>query len=96
MDPAQALEQARDILNMAQEIPRDFVNVSADFEHINKSLYAQIIGYEDGYQETLADVSAGVDHIAQSPSGQSFRGFYDLLRNLEASEKLQDDIDLIL
>lgn len=96
MDPAQALEQARDILNMAQEIPRDFVNVSADFEHINKSLYAQIIGYEDGYQETLADVFAGVDHIAQSPSGQSFRGFYDLLRNLEASEKLQDDIDLIL
>lgn len=96
MDPGQALEHVRDILNMAQEIPRDFVNVSADFERINKSLYAQLIGYEDGYQNTLSDVFAGVDHIAQSPSGQSFRGFYDLLRNLEASEKLQDDIDLIL
>ena len=96
MDPSQALEQVRDILSMAQEIPRDFVNVSADFERINKSLYSQLIGYEDGYQDTLADVFAGVDHIAQSPSGQSFRGFYDLLRNLEASEKLQDDVDLIL
>lgn len=32
MDPDQALEQARDILNLAQEIPRDFVSVSAEFE----------------------------------------------------------------
>lgn len=94
--PEQALEQARDILNLAREIPRDFVNVSADFEKINKNLYAKLIGYDQGYQDTLEDVFAGVDHVSQSPAGQSFRGFYSLLRDSEASEKLQDDIDSIL
>lgn len=96
MDPDQALEQARDILNLAQEIPRDFVSVSAEFEEIAKNLYIKLIGYEEGYQDTLEGVFAGIDHITQSPPGQSFGGFYALLRDSEALEKLQDDIDSIL
>ena len=96
MDPDQALEKVRDILNLAQEIPRDFVSVSAEFEEIAKTLYAKLISYEEGYQDTLEGVFAGIDHITQSPPGQSFGGFYALLRDAEALEKLQDDIDSIL
>ncbi|MBM6786031.1 DUF3375 domain-containing protein [Collinsella tanakaei] len=96
MDPEQALEQARDIIMLAQEIPRDFVNVSNDFEHISRSLYVRLINAEEGYRDTLEDIFAGVDQIAQSPSGKSFRGFYDLLRDAEASERFQDDVDAIL
>ncbi len=96
LDEKQALEQARDILSVAQEIPRDFANVSADFERISKSIYSQLIAYEEGYEDTLEDIFAGVDQIDLSPSGQSFRGFYELLRNAEATEGLQDNIDTVL
>lgn len=96
MDPEQALEQARDIIMLAREIPRDFVNVSNDFEHISRSLYARLINAEDGYRDTLEDIFAGVDQIARSAPGRSFRGFYDLLRDAEASERFQDDVDSIL
>ena len=96
MDPEQALEQTRDIIMLAREIPRDFVNVNNDFEHISRALYARLINAEEGYRDTLEDIFAGVDQIAQSASGRSFRGFYDLLRDAEASERFQDDVDAIL
>ncbi|MEG2982933.1 MAG: DUF3375 family protein, partial [Raoultibacter sp.] len=34
--------------------------------------------------------------MAQSASGQSFKGFYSLLRDSELTETLQDDIDTLL
>jgi len=93
---AQALEQAEEIIALAKEIPQDFAFVSDEFEQISKTLYAKLIGYDDDYADLLGDVFAGVDHIAQSPAGQSFRGFYDLLQNAEESERLYDSIDVVL
>ena len=91
-----ALEQAQDIVNLAQEIPRDFVRVRDDFEQLNNSLYATIINNEDGYRSVLEDIFSGVDQIAQSPSGRSFKGFFSLLRDAQLTEIVQDDIDVIL
>lgn len=96
IDEAQALERAQDIVNLAREIPVDFVHVRNDFEEINRSLYDTIINYDEGHREILSDIFDGVDEIAETPSGQSFRGFYSLLRNADLSETLQDDIDAIL
>lgn len=96
LDGVQALEQTRDILSLAQEIPSDFVHVRDDFENINKSLHATIINYEDGHADVLENIFNGVDQISQSPAGRSFKGFYSLLRDVGLTESLQDDIDFIL
>lgn len=96
IDNAQALEQIEEIIGLAKEIPQDFAAVSAEFERISKTLYAKLIGYDEEYADLLGDVFAGVDHIAQSSAGQSFRGFYELLQNAEESERLYDSVDVIL
>lgn len=93
---AEALEQAAEIIGLAKEIPLDFTYVSSEFERISKTLFTKLIGYEEDSTDTLADIFAGVDHIAQSPEGQSFRGFYQLLQDYEESERLYDSIDIIL
>lgn len=96
VDDAEALERAREVIALAQEIPRDFAQVSDDFERINKSLYDKLVFQDGGQKELLEGIFAGVDYISQSPSGQSFKGFFNMLRDIEESERLQDDIDSIL
>lgn len=96
LDADEALERIRDIVNLAGEIPDDFVHVRDDFEIINKSLHATIINYKDGHRDVLEDIFSGVDRISQSPSGRSFKGFYTLLRDADTAEALQDNIDSIL
>lgn len=96
LDTAKALEKTKDIVSLAREIPTDFAHVRNDFEQINRSLYDTIINYEPGHQNILEDIFDGVDEISQSTSGQSFKGFYSLLRDSEMTEALQADIDAIL
>lgn len=92
----EAREKALEIIELAREIPQDFASVSAEFERISKNLFAKLISYDDDRNDMLADVFAGVDHISQSPEGQSFRGFYELLQNSEESERLYDQIEVLL
>lgn len=96
MDRSKAAEKTKDIVTLAREIPTDFVHVRNDFERINRSLYETIINYEPGHQSILTDIFDGVDEISQSASGQSFKGFYSLLRDSDLAETVQDDIDTIL
>jgi len=96
LEPAQALEQTREIASLARELPGDFARVRDDFELINKRIYATIVNYDEGYRDVLKDIFDGVDQISQSASGQSFKGFYSLLRDADLSETVQDDIDAIL
>ena len=96
LDEQLALEQARDIVSLAREIPRDFVSVSDEFERISHDIYTKLLSCSEGYQDALEDIFAGVDQIGQSAPGRSFSGFYELLRDIGASESLQDEIDAIL
>ncbi len=96
LDRTEAAERVKDIVGLAREIPADFAHVRDDFERINRSLYDTIINYEPGHEDILADIFDGVDEISQSPSGQSFKGFYSLLRDADLTETVQDDIDGIL
>lgn len=96
IDEAQAIERARDILSLAQEIPGDFVRVRNDFEQISRRLHETILNSEEGHADILEDLFNGVDQISSSPSGQSFRGFFDVLRSSELSEAVQDDVDAVL
>lgn len=96
LDEHKAIEQVYDILSLAKEIPDDFVKVRDDFELINKSLHAKIINYEEGHRDVLEEIFSGVDQISQSASGRSFKGFYTLLRDVNLTETLQDNIDSLL
>ncbi len=96
LDADEAVERIRDIVNLAIEIPDDFVHVRDDFELINKSLHASIISSEEESSDVLEDIFSGVDQISQSASGRSFKGFYTLLRDADTAEALQDNIDSIL
>lgn len=91
-----ALEQVREIIALSREIPRDFVNVAGDFERISKELFRSLILDEGESKEILENVFAGVDQIGQSAAGRTFKGFYELLRDIEATERFQDDVDIIL
>lgn len=95
-DHEQALEQIREIINLSREVPRDFINVAADFERISKELFRSLILDDAESRDILENVFAGVDQIGQSPSGRTFKGFYELLRDVEASERFQDDVEVIL
>jgi hypothetical protein len=95
-DADNAVEQLEEIVALVSEIPADFARVSMDFETINRRLYEKIINYDDDCQNILEDTFAGIDHISQSASGKSFKGFYDLLRNNAQIDTLQDDIDRLL
>ena len=96
IDADRALEQVEDIISLAQEIPEDFLHVRADFERISQRLHASIVNGDDESEDILEDVFAGVDRIGQSPSGRSFKGFYQLLSDQELTDGVQDAIDAIL
>lgn len=96
LDEERALEQARDIMDISQQIPADFLNVTADFEAINARLHASILNSDEESTRILEDVFAGVNHIQQSPSGRSFNGFFGLLRDPALTESVQAALDDIL
>lgn len=96
LDEERALEQARDIMDISQQIPADFLNVTADFEAINARLHTSILNSDEESARILEDVFAGVNHIHQSPSGRSFNGFFGLLRDPVLTEAVQAALDDIL
>lgn len=91
-----AVEQARDIMSIARQIPADFLTVTAEFEVINEQLHASILNSDDESAQILEDIFAGVDHIEQSSSGRSFGGFFSLLRDPALTESVQAALDDIL
>ncbi|QTU84206.1 DUF3375 domain-containing protein [Xiamenia xianingshaonis] len=96
IDDSKGLERLSDILALMNEIPEDFAHVKTEFAQLNKTIFESIISYSDNYRDILEDIFAGVNHIAQSPAGRSFLGFYDLMRDNDLTESFQDDIDDIL
>ncbi len=74
-----ALERIRDVLAQAAALPDDFARVMAEFEELNSMLRTKIIESEESQREVLDDIFRGVDLIGQSPAGQSFSGFSNLV-----------------
>ncbi len=96
MDEDRAVEAALEIIALAEEVPLDFGRVRQDFEEINASLYETILNDTEESEDILDDIFAGVDRISSSPSGTSFRAFYELLGDVNRSETLEDETRAIL
>ncbi|MCG2622534.1 DUF3375 domain-containing protein [Arthrobacter sp. I2-34] len=96
LPPEQAVERARDILSLVEEVPADFARVRGDLEKLNRSLRERLIGQEESRGTVLEDIFRGVDLLEQSEAGRSFSGFYALLLDPERGLEFEDSIAGIL
>jgi len=91
-----AMEQTRDILGLADEIPADFARVRAEMERINRDLRTRLIEQAESRGTVLDDIFRGVDHLAQSDAGRSFNGFFSLILDAEQATAFEDDVTDLL
>lgn len=95
LDDARALERAREIIALADELTEDFRHVRDDFQRLDREFRERIIDDERQRGEMLEALFAGVDVIAESESGRSFDAFWRLLTDAEQSGQLEAAVDAV-
>lgn len=91
-----ALERIRDLIAQASALPDDFASVMAEFEQLNRTLRVKIIESDESQRAVLDDVFRGVDLIGESPAGQSFSGFSNLVLDPVLGVEFEDDVRDVL
>ena len=91
-----ALEKVREVIALAQELATDFRNVQEEFQGLNRSLREQIVENEGSRGEVLEKVFAGVDVIADSDAGKTFRAFWRLLTDPEQALEFDTALERVL
>lgn len=95
LDDTRALERARDIVALADELAEDFRHVRDEFQRLDRDFRERIIDDERQRGEVLEALFAGVDVIAESESGRSFDAFWRLLTDPEQSGQLEAAVDAV-
>lgn len=95
LDDARALERAREIIALADELAEDFRHVRDDFQRLDRDFRERIIDDDRQRGEVLEALFAGVDVIAESESGRSFDAFWRLLTDAEQSSQLESAVDAV-
>ncbi len=93
---ARALERAREVIVLAQELAADFRSVREQFQALNRDLREQIVENEGSRGEVLQKVFSGVDVIAESDAGKTFRAFWRLLTDPEQTLAFETALDQVL
>ena len=91
-----ALERVREILALAQELANDFRRVRDEFQTLNRSLREQIVENEGSRGEVLEKVFSGVDLVAESDAGRTFRAFWRLLTDPEQTLDFEAALERVL
>jgi len=91
-----AVERIRDLIDQAAAVPDDFARVRAEFESLGALLREQIIESDATQRTMLDDVFRGVDLIAESDAGRTFRAFTDLVLDPAVGSAFEDDVDQVL
>lgn len=91
-----ALERARELLALADEIPSDFARVRAELESINRDLRERLISQEGSRGTVLEDIFRGVDHLSESEAGRSFNAFFSMILDAEQSTEFEDSVASVL
>jgi hypothetical protein len=95
--PAQrALERAREIIALADELAADFRRVRDEFDRLNRGLRQSLLEHEGSRGEVLEALFAGVDLIGESEAGKTFAAFWRLLTDPEQSEGLREAVDTLM
>jgi len=90
-----ALERARDIIFLAEELVSDFRQVRDEFERLNRDLRATLMDHEGSRGPVLEKLFSGVDVIGDSDAGRTFQAFWRLLNDYEQSAILEDAVDAL-
>lgn len=91
-----ALERVREIVALAGELGNDFRRVRDEFQQLNRSLREQIVDNEGSRGDVLEQVFSGVDLVAESEAGRTFRAFWRLLTDPEQSLAFEQALALVL
>lgn len=88
-----AVERAREVIALAQELAADFRSVRDEFERLNRGLRQSLMENEGSRGEVLAQLFAGVDLIGESDAGRTFYAFWRLLTDSEQAATLRESLD---
>lgn len=88
-----ALERAREIIGLAEELTHDFRNVRDQFDRLNRDLRQSLVETEGSRADVLERLFAGVDLIGESEAGRTFDAFWRLLTDSEQSATLVGSLD---
>lgn len=91
-----ALERAREIIALADELAGDFRRVRDDFDRLNRSLRQSLVENDGSRGEVLEQLFAGVDVIGQSDAGQTFAAFWRLLTDPLQSAALFEALETVV
>ncbi|MGD8308813.1 MAG: DUF3375 domain-containing protein [Chromatiales bacterium] len=91
-----AMERAREIIGLARELANDFRRVRDEFQALNRGLREQIVENDASRGEILDKVFSGVDLVAESDAGRTFRAFWRLLTDPEQTLSFESALDQVL
>jgi hypothetical protein len=91
-----ALERAREVIALTDELAADFRRVRDDFDQLNRGLRQRLVEHEGSRGEVLEALFAGVDVIGQSDAGRTFAAFWRLLTDPEQSEALGEALEVLV
>jgi hypothetical protein len=91
-----ATERAREIVALADELANDFRQVREKFHHLNRQLRERIVQSDGARGGVLEELFSGVDVIAESDSGRTFKAFWRLLTDPGQSLELEEALEQLL
>src|SRR5690606_34255411 len=91
-----SLERVRDIIAMTRELAGDFRRVQDEFQELHRKLREQVMDAEGSRGQVLEKIFAGVDLLAESEEGRSFRAFWRLLTDPEQTLAFEGAIEQVL
>lgn len=91
-----AIERAREIITLADELANDFRRVRDEFQQLNRDLRERIVESDGARGQILEELFAGVDVIAESESGRTFKAFWRLLTDPQQSLEFEEALDRLL
>lgn len=90
-----ALERAREVIALAQELAADFRSVRDEFAKLNHDLRRRLLEDEGSRGEVLGRLFEGVDVIAESDPGRTFHAFWRLLTDGGQSALFADALEAV-
>ena len=91
-----ALERAREIITLADELVGDFRRVRDDFDRLNRSLRQSLVENEGSRGEVLEALFAGIDVIGESDAGRTFAAFWRLLTDPLQSAAMFEALEAVI
>ncbi|MET3605808.1 hypothetical protein ABIC99_003642 [Sphaerotilus sulfidivorans] len=90
-----AVERAREVIALAQDLTADFRHVRDAFERLHRDLRQSLMEHEGHRGDVLEQLFAGVDLIGNSEAGRTFTAFWRLLTDGEQSLALTESLDAV-